>query len=97
MLQVFHIPPNCTKSVLISLKHTDFFFSLQMWKIAVYPGNVLSLHMSKPQGFKYKSGQYMFVNCSAVSSFEWYVHFGPHSNSSHFIITLCFNSAIYFI
>ncbi|KAI3773526.1 hypothetical protein L1987_48056 [Smallanthus sonchifolius] len=41
-------------------------------KVAVYPGNVLALHMSKPQGFKYKSGQYMFVNCAAVSPFEWH-------------------------
>ncbi|KAG5537347.1 hypothetical protein RHGRI_024705 [Rhododendron griersonianum] len=44
---------------------------VQILKVAVYPGNVLALHMSKPQGFKYKSGQYMFVNCSAVSPFEW--------------------------
>ncbi|KDP22507.1 hypothetical protein JCGZ_26338 [Jatropha curcas] len=41
-------------------------------KVAIYPGNVLALHMSKPQGFKYKSGQYMFVNCAAVSPFEWH-------------------------
>ncbi|KAI9176921.1 hypothetical protein LWI28_008722 [Acer negundo] len=41
-------------------------------KVAVYPGNVLALHMSKPQGFRYKSGQYMFVNCAAVSPFEWH-------------------------
>ncbi|KAJ4900842.1 Respiratory burst oxidase-like protein D [Raphanus sativus] len=41
-------------------------------KVAVYPGNVLSLHVTKPQGFKYKSGQYMFVNCRAVSPFEWH-------------------------
>ena len=41
--------------------------------MAVYPGNVLALHMSKPQGFRYKSGQYMFVNCAAVSPFEWLV------------------------
>ncbi|KAK8585103.1 hypothetical protein V6N13_139042 [Hibiscus sabdariffa] len=45
---------------------------VKILKVAVYPGNVLALHMSKPQGFKYKSGQYMFVNCSAVSSFEWH-------------------------
>ncbi|GMJ02665.1 respiratory burst oxidase homologue D [Hibiscus trionum] len=45
---------------------------VKILKVAVYPGNVLSLHMSKPQGFKYKSGQYMFVNCSAVSPFEWH-------------------------
>ncbi|KAG5230440.1 respiratory burst oxidase family protein [Salix suchowensis] len=41
-------------------------------KVAIYPGNVLALHMSKPQGFRYKSGQYMFVNCAAVSPFEWH-------------------------
>ncbi|KAJ6676350.1 putative proteinDPH OXIDASE [Salix viminalis] len=40
--------------------------------VAIYPGNVLALHMSKPQGFRYKSGQYMFVNCAAVSPFEWH-------------------------
>lgn len=45
---------------------------VKIQKVAVYPGNVLSLHMSKPQGFKYKSGQYMFVNCAAVSPFEWH-------------------------
>ncbi|KAL6955336.1 NAD(P)H oxidase (H2O2-forming) [Sarracenia purpurea var. burkii] len=45
---------------------------VKILKVAVYPGNVLSLHMSKPQGFKYKSGQYMFVNCAAVSPFEWH-------------------------
>ena len=40
-------------------------------KVAVYPGNVLNLQVSKPPGFKYRSGQYMFVNCSAVSPFQW--------------------------
>ncbi|XP_047331930.1 respiratory burst oxidase homolog protein C-like [Impatiens glandulifera] len=41
-------------------------------KVAVYPGNVLALFTSRPHGFKYKSGQYMFVNCAAVSPFEWH-------------------------
>ena len=41
------------------------------FQVALYPGNVLALHMSKPQGFRYTSGQYIFLNCSAVSSFEW--------------------------
>ncbi|XP_057767733.1 respiratory burst oxidase homolog protein C-like [Salvia miltiorrhiza] len=45
---------------------------VKILKVAFYPGNVLALHMSKPQGFKYKSGQYIFVNCSAVSPFEWH-------------------------
>ena len=40
---------------------------------AVYPGNVLTLKMSRPKHFKYKSGQYTFVNCPKVSPFEWYV------------------------
>ncbi|XP_059642510.1 respiratory burst oxidase homolog protein C-like isoform X2 [Cornus florida] len=45
---------------------------VKILKVAIYPGNVLAIHMSKPQGFKYKSGQYMFVNCAAVSPFEWH-------------------------
>nr|DAD46989.1 TPA_asm: hypothetical protein HUJ06_016926 [Nelumbo nucifera] len=44
---------------------------VKILKVAVYRGNVLALHMSKPQGFKYRSLQYMF-NCSAVSSLQWH-------------------------
>ncbi|MFS7972243.1 putative NAD(P)H oxidase (H(2)O(2)-forming) [Helianthus anomalus] len=43
-----------------------------MFDVAVYSGNVLALHMSKPQGFKYRSGQYMLVNCGDVPPFEWH-------------------------
>ncbi|KAL7139818.1 hypothetical protein ABFS83_09G078900 [Erythranthe nasuta] len=46
--------------------------SVKILKVAVYPGNVIALHMSKPQGLKYKSGQYIFINCAAVSPFEWH-------------------------
>ncbi|KAH1079223.1 hypothetical protein GYH30_054001 [Glycine max] len=46
--------------------------SVKILKVAVYPGNVLALHMSKPQGFKYSSGQYIFVNCPDVSPFQWH-------------------------
>ncbi|KHN17442.1 Respiratory burst oxidase like protein C [Glycine soja] len=46
--------------------------SVKILKVTLYPGNVLSLKMSKPHGFSYKSGQYMFVNCAAVSPFEWH-------------------------
>ncbi|CDY11054.1 BnaA03g47130D [Brassica napus] len=38
---------------------------------AVYPGNVLTLKICSKH-FKYKSGQYIFVNCPKVSPFEWY-------------------------
>ncbi|KAL7122926.1 hypothetical protein ACP275_01G074700 [Erythranthe tilingii] len=48
------------------------FHSVRLLKVAIYPGNVLSLQMSKPPQFKYKSGQYMFVQCPAVSPFEWH-------------------------
>ncbi|CAD6236060.1 unnamed protein product [Miscanthus lutarioriparius] len=41
-------------------------------RAAIYPGNVLSIHMKKPQGFKYKSGMYLFVKCPEVSPFEWH-------------------------
>ncbi|KAM0825563.1 hypothetical protein ACQ4PT_069470 [Festuca glaucescens] len=46
--------------------------SVRLLKVAIYPGNVLSLQMSKPPTFRYKSGQYMFVQCPAVSPFEWH-------------------------
>ncbi|KAH7651493.1 respiratory burst oxidase protein [Dioscorea alata] len=48
------------------------YYSVRILKVAIYPGNVLTLHMSKPPSFHYKSGQYMFVQCPAVSPFEWH-------------------------
>ncbi|KAK3220532.1 hypothetical protein Dsin_014502 [Dipteronia sinensis] len=45
--------------------------TVEIIKASAYPG-VLALHMSKPKGFEYESGQYMFVHCSAVSPFEWH-------------------------
>ncbi|XP_027930088.1 putative respiratory burst oxidase homolog protein H isoform X2 [Vigna unguiculata] len=41
-------------------------------KAIVYTGNVLALYMTKPQGFKYKSGMYIFIKCPDISSFEWH-------------------------
>lgn len=46
--------------------------TVRILQVAVYPGNVLALQMSIPQGFKYTSGQYIFVNCAAVSPFQWH-------------------------
>ncbi|CAN7081663.1 unnamed protein product [Brassica oleracea var. botrytis] len=50
---------------------------------AVYLGNVLTLKMSRPKHFKYKSGQYTFVNCPKVSPFEWHpfsITSAPHDD-----------------
>ncbi|KAG8486112.1 hypothetical protein CXB51_019464 [Gossypium anomalum] len=48
------------------------FYTVRLSKVAIYPGGVLALLMSKPPQIRYKSGQYMFVQCSAVSPFEWH-------------------------
>ncbi|KAG6494129.1 putative respiratory burst oxidase homolog protein H [Zingiber officinale] len=47
-------------------------YGVSIVKAAIYPGNVLSIHMKKPPGFKYKSGMYLFVKCPDVSPFEWH-------------------------
>ncbi|VAH19965.1 unnamed protein product [Triticum turgidum subsp. durum] len=43
-------------------------------KVAVHPhpASLLSLHMSKPEGFRFKGGQYIFIKCPGVSKFEWH-------------------------
>ncbi|KAJ4951364.1 hypothetical protein NE237_028196 [Protea cynaroides] len=48
------------------------FYTVRLLKVALYPGKVLTLQMTKPPQFRYKSGQYMFVQCPAVSPFEWH-------------------------
>ncbi|XAR51110.1 NAD(P)H oxidase [Bertholletia excelsa] len=47
-------------------------YSVKILKVSVLPGEVFSLIMSKPDGFKYKSGQYIFLKCPAISPFEWH-------------------------
>lgn len=47
-------------------------YRVSIVKAAIYPGNVLSIHMKKPPGFKYMSGMYLFVKCPDVSPFEWH-------------------------
>ncbi|KAM0066694.1 putative NAD(P)H oxidase (H(2)O(2)-forming) [Helianthus debilis subsp. tardiflorus] len=50
------------------------FDPARILKVAAYPGRegVLALRMTKPENFNYKSGEYMFVKCVAVSPFEWH-------------------------
>ncbi|KAK3157394.1 hypothetical protein QOZ80_2AG0121230 [Eleusine coracana subsp. coracana] len=38
----------------------------------VYPVKVLALKVRKPQGFRYQSGMYVFVQCPQISKFEWH-------------------------
>lgn len=48
-----------------------FLFLVLDLQAVIYTGNVLALYMSKPSGFKYKSGMYLFVKCPDLSNFEW--------------------------
>ena len=41
-------------------------------QVSLCPGKVLYLRMQKPEGFKYQSGMYIFLQCPQISSFEWY-------------------------
>ncbi|CAO2823125.1 unnamed protein product [Amaranthus hypochondriacus] len=45
---------------------------VKILKVSELPGKVFHLVMTKPQGFKYKSGQYLFLQCPAISKFEWH-------------------------
>ncbi|PIN05683.1 Ferric reductase, NADH/NADPH oxidase [Handroanthus impetiginosus] len=47
-------------------------YAVKILKVSVLPGGVFSLVMAKPNGFKYKSGQYIFLQCPKISSFEWH-------------------------
>ncbi|KAL1364004.1 hypothetical protein HN51_012160 [Arachis hypogaea] len=47
-------------------------YSVKIVKVSVLPGNVFSIIMCKPTGFKYKSGQYVFLQCPNISPFEWH-------------------------
>nr|GME16654.1 respiratory burst oxidase homolog protein E-like isoform X1 [Ipomoea batatas] len=47
-------------------------YAVKIQKVSVLPGDVFSLVMAKPNGFKYKSGQYIFLQCPMISPFEWH-------------------------
>ncbi|KAI3430089.1 uncharacterized protein J3R85_008383 [Psidium guajava] len=47
-------------------------YAVRILTVSVLPGNVFSITMSKPQGFKYRSGQYIFLQCPTISPFEWH-------------------------
>ncbi|EFJ10582.1 hypothetical protein SELMODRAFT_127954 [Selaginella moellendorffii] len=47
-------------------------YKVSIVKASIYSGNVLALYMTKPPGFRYQSGMYLFLQCPAVSPFEWH-------------------------
>ncbi|XP_057416536.1 respiratory burst oxidase homolog protein A-like isoform X2 [Lotus japonicus] len=47
-------------------------YEVDVLKVSLYPGKVLHLKMQKPDGFKYQSGMYIFIQCPQISSFQWH-------------------------
>ncbi|XP_074560543.1 respiratory burst oxidase homolog protein E-like [Curcuma longa] len=47
-------------------------YYVKILKVSLLPGNVLTVTMSKPNGFRYRSGQYIFLQCPTISPFEWH-------------------------
>ncbi|CAM0951500.1 unnamed protein product [Alopecurus aequalis] len=45
---------------------------VRIQKVCLLPGSVLTITMSKPYGFRYRSGQYIFLQCPMISPFEWH-------------------------
>ncbi|WCJ41146.1 hypothetical protein M5689_022028 [Euphorbia peplus] len=56
----------------IFLKYDDTNHQVDVIKGVIYSGNVLALYITKPPGFKYMSGMYLFVKCPDISKFEWH-------------------------
>ncbi|KAF8037407.1 hypothetical protein BT93_B0340 [Corymbia citriodora subsp. variegata] len=48
------------------------FYEVEILKANVYPGKVLALTISKPEGFEYRSGMYIYIQCPRISPFEWH-------------------------
>ncbi|KAK8604577.1 hypothetical protein V6N13_099513 [Hibiscus sabdariffa] len=48
------------------------FSQVKILKVRLYPGKVLSLKLRKPEGFRHKSGMYIFIQCPQISPFEWH-------------------------
>ncbi|XP_022943392.1 putative respiratory burst oxidase homolog protein H [Cucurbita moschata] len=54
------------------IKFYEFYHQVNVIKGVVYNGNVLALYLTKPPGFVYKSGTYLFIKCPDISNFEWH-------------------------
>ncbi|KAE9601917.1 hypothetical protein Lal_00040969 [Lupinus albus] len=47
-------------------------YEVDILKASLYPGKVLHLKMQKPEGFNYRSGMYIFLQCPQISPFQWH-------------------------
>ncbi|XP_042496766.1 respiratory burst oxidase homolog protein A-like [Macadamia integrifolia] len=47
-------------------------YNVEILEANTYPSQVLSLKLSKPGDFNYKSGMYIFIQCPQISPFEWH-------------------------
>ncbi|MED6145029.1 hypothetical protein PIB30_021177 [Stylosanthes scabra] len=47
-------------------------YEVDIFKVSLCPGKVLYLKMQKPEGFKYQSGMYIFLQCPQISPLEWH-------------------------
>ncbi|GMQ10915.1 hypothetical protein CsSME_00053727 [Camellia sinensis var. sinensis] len=45
---------------------------VKILKATIFPGKVLSLKLGKLEGFKYRSGMYVYIQCPQISPFEWH-------------------------
>ncbi|KAH9315228.1 hypothetical protein KI387_023855 [Taxus chinensis] len=47
-------------------------YKVKIFKATTYPGDVLSVYMKKPEGFHYRSGMYIYIQCPEISPLEWH-------------------------
>ncbi|KAL8141891.1 hypothetical protein V2J09_014923 [Rumex salicifolius] len=45
---------------------------VEILEAKMYPGEVLALKLSKPEGFSYRSGMYIYIKCPQVALLEWH-------------------------
>ncbi|KAK3133413.1 hypothetical protein QOZ80_6AG0536260 [Eleusine coracana subsp. coracana] len=60
----------CGERMLRALRSNAY--TVKILKVCLLPGSVLTITMSKPYGFRYRSGQYIFLQCPMISPFEWH-------------------------
>jgi predicted ferric reductase len=70
---------------------TDSMCLLVTTKIIKHPSDVVEIRMRKKK-FKYKPGQYLYLNCPALSFYEWHpftISSAPHEDFVSCHIRVC--------